>query len=114
VAASAIAFALLAGTFSGIKMAQGVFAARVSPAVGVTVPMRVRPGTSLWSLARRYGNPQKNIVDRVEDMASLNNMTTSDTLMPGQRLLVKVENPVEIAQLKQNVAVVASPIRRAH
>src|SRR6476469_5797759 len=66
VAASAIAVTLLVGTVSGIKVAQRVLGASDSLVVGVTVPMRVTPGASLWSLARRYGNPQKNIVDRVE------------------------------------------------
>lgn len=109
-AAGAAALIAVAG-FATVNATRNYLAAgAASSAVpGVTVRMRVTPGASLWSLASRYGNPRKSIVDRVEEMAALNHMTNSDTLMPGQRILVKVENPVEVANLKQNIAVISTP-----
>ena len=94
VAAGLAALFAVAG-FTTVNLTRDYLAAAGASAetAGVTVRMRVTPGASFWSLASRYGNPHKNIVDRVEEMAALNHMTNSDTLMPGQRLLVKVENP---------------------
>lgn len=73
----------------------------------VSVAIRVNRGDSLWSLARRYGSPEIYILERVEEIARSNGMSTSDPLLPGQRVLVRVSNPVELAGLKRNVAVVS-------
>jgi membrane-bound lytic murein transglycosylase D len=43
---------------------------------------RVRPGETLSSIARRHGMP-------VSTLARLNNMETGDTLVKGQRLVIK-------------------------
>lgn len=69
----------------------------------VTRAVTVAPGDTPWSLARRFGNPERNILDRVESLNQANGGALS-TLRPGQRILVPIENPVEIARLQTNLA----------
>jgi len=70
----------------------------------LTVRVTVAPGDSLWSLARRYGNPDTYIEDNVDAMAKTNGMAAKSRLVVGQRLLVTVSNPVELASLQTHVA----------
>lgn len=64
----------------------------------------VRPGDTLWSLARRYGDPNLYILERVNAMADANGLSSHGPLVPGQRVVVSVENPVEVARLQRAVA----------
>lgn len=70
----------------------------------VRVPITVRHGDSLWSLAKRYGDPNVYILDRVDTLARANGFSSSATLQPGQRIIVPVGNPVELAKVQQFVA----------
>ena len=69
-----------------------------------TITVTVGQGDSLWQLARRFGNPQTNIQERVDLLARANGLTCASSLVTGQRLLVRVENPVEMARLHSRVA----------
>jgi LysM repeat protein len=114
-AAAGVAAVFMVGGVTALNAGKAYFAGVAAPAtIAVTVPMRVTPGDSLWSLARRYGNQNQFIVDRVEEMARLNGISSGENILPGQRILVKVENPAEVARLKQNVAVVQLPITDTH
>lgn len=75
-----------------------------APAAALVAPMTVRPGDSLWSLARRYGQPSMSIRDRVDALARENGLSSRSALTPGQRLIVSVANPAEAAILRQAVA----------
>lgn len=80
-------------------------AARIlSPTMPLTVPVTVRSGDSLWSLARRYGDPSAAIRDRVDRLARANRLPASAVLVPGQKVAVPVLNPVEVARLRRAVA----------
>lgn len=68
------------------------------------VPMTVQRGDSLWSLAKRYGDPNAYILDRVDILAQTNKMSSASTLMPGQRIIIPVSNPVEVSRLQRNLA----------
>jgi|GEM_PF-616578 LysM repeat protein len=65
----------------------------------LTVTLTVQPGDTLWSLAKRYGDPQLPILDRVDALRAENNFTGGTTLYPGQRMLVTVQNPTELAKI---------------
>lgn len=75
-----------------------------APSAALIAPLTVRPGDSLWSLARRYGDPSVNIRDRVDALARANGLSSQAALTPGQRLIVSVGNPAEAAALRQTVA----------
>jgi nucleoid-associated protein YgaU len=79
-------------------------AASAAPSASVVVSMTVRPGDSLWSLARRYGDQKTYILDRVDVLARANRLSASAPLVPGQKLTVPVANPAEIAMLRRTVA----------
>ncbi len=68
------------------------------------VPMTVQRGDSLWSLAKRYGDPNSYILDRVDVLARANKMSSGSTLMPGQRIIIPVSNPIEVSRLQRNLA----------
>ena len=70
----------------------------------LTVRVTVAPGDSLWSLARRYGDPDDYIEDNVDAMARANGMRSKSNLVVGQRLLVSVANPTELASLQKHIA----------
>ncbi|MES1227321.1 MAG: LysM peptidoglycan-binding domain-containing protein [Armatimonadota bacterium] len=67
--------------------------------IAPTIPMAVRTGDTLWSLAQRYGNPAEPVLDRIDTLAHANGIKASTTLVPGQRLMVPVQNPVEVARI---------------
>jgi len=66
--------------------------------------MTVHPGDSLWSLAKRYGDPDAYMLDRVDAIARANGIGQTAPLFPGQRLVVPVSNPVELNRLQHNLA----------
>ncbi|MBC7809211.1 MAG: LysM peptidoglycan-binding domain-containing protein [Akkermansiaceae bacterium] len=68
------------------------------------VPMSVGQGETLWTLARRYGNPSASQLDRVDTLAQANGLSASAMLHPGQRLVIPVENPREAALLQTTLA----------
>ncbi|MBC8103521.1 MAG: LysM peptidoglycan-binding domain-containing protein [Cytophagales bacterium] len=68
------------------------------------IPMTVQRGDSFWSLAKRYGDPHTYILDRVDTLARANHLSATSTLMPGQRIVVPVTNPIEAARLQQTLA----------
>ena len=68
------------------------------------VPMTVQAGDSLWNLAKRYGDPNVYILDRVDVLAKANRMAATTSLLPGQRIVIPVSNPIEVAKLQQNLA----------
>lgn len=95
------------------RLWQGVRTALAPPvALMLAVPMTVRPGDSLWSLARRYGDPNAYILERVDTLARANRLPASAALSPGQRVLVPIENPAEIARLSRTVAAAGALARR--
>ena len=73
-------------------------------ATPLTVKMTVGQGDSLWSIASRYGNPDDNIQERMDILAHANGTISGTGLVVGQRLLVPVGNPMELARLKTSVA----------
>jgi LysM repeat protein len=66
--------------------------------------MSVGQGETLWTLARRYGNPSASQLDRVDALAKANGLSASAMLHPGQRLIVPVENPYEAERLQTVMA----------
>lgn len=68
--------------------------------IPTTITVTIQPGDTLWSLARRYGNPNDNILDRVDSLVVENGFTDGVSLHPGQRVKVRVENPEELARIR--------------
>jgi nucleoid-associated protein YgaU len=50
----------------------------------------VRAGDTLWSLAKRFGDPGAYILDRVDTLAAANGLASDARLMPGQRIIIPV------------------------
>ncbi len=67
-----------------------------APVVSVTV----HPGDTLWKYAAQYGSSDSYILDRVENIARVNHLSSTTPLTPGQHLKVPVTNPVMLAQLQ--------------
>lgn len=102
-AALAVMTLLGAGGIVGARLWQQAQAA-LAPVVPVETVLQVRPGDSLWLLARRYGDPGLYILDRVDALARANRLPADAVLVPGQRVVVPVANPVEVAKLRRVVA----------
>lgn len=99
-----VAFLLMAlGTVGGSRYQAARGHIRVLVGT-LRVPMTVQAGDSLWNLAKRYGDPNVYILDRVDVLARANRMPATASLMPGQRIVILVSNPVEVARLQQNLA----------
>jgi nucleoid-associated protein YgaU len=67
-----------------------------------TVMHTVQPGDTLWTLARRFGDPRLNITDRVDNLVRVNGFAGAASLHPGQKILLRVEHPAELAKLRLN------------
>lgn len=94
--------------WAGQRIAEAIAAPAAAATAPLTVSVTVRPGDSLWTLARRYGDPNVYQLDRVDALARANGMPGDTALIAGQRLLVPVSNPVEVARLKRSVAAAAN------
>ncbi len=98
---AAAVFAMGSFALAGIREATTHSGGTVlSPAV----PMTVGQGETMWSLAKRYGDPRMSQLDRLDVLARANGLAPSANLHPGQRLLVPVENPCEAAHLQPVMA----------
>ncbi|MBC8141708.1 MAG: LysM peptidoglycan-binding domain-containing protein [Armatimonadetes bacterium] len=91
--------------FGGAQVMQAVSARNTNKAMMPAVSMTVGNGETLWSLARKYGNPSDSQLDRVDTLAKANGLPTGAMLHPGQRLVVPVENPQEATRLQVALAV---------
>ncbi|GAB4468464.1 MAG: hypothetical protein OHK0029_40850 [Armatimonadaceae bacterium] len=98
----ALVFALLAAGTAVARRGNGSALDRAlnQAHIPTTITVEVQPGDTLWSLARRYGNPKRDIQERVYRIRTENGFASGAGLHPGQRLLVPVENPVELAKLR--------------
>lgn len=48
----------------------------------------VGQGDTLWSLAKKHGDPHEYILSRVDRIAHANGLSTGTILQPGQKLIV--------------------------
>ena len=98
-AAAAVLLFFLASV--ALSLYRAAAASYRSPLARVAVlTVTVRPGDTLWTYAQKYGSPNVYILDRIESLARANHLTSDSPLVPGQRLLVPVTDPVKIAQLE--------------
>ena len=67
-----------------------------------TITVTVQPGDSLWKYAQRFGSSDRYILERVDDLAHANSLSSRAALIPGQHLKVTVTNPVELAKLESS------------
>jgi hypothetical protein len=107
VLAAIVAMALLTMLAMGVTILRKAANNRsgASPATApLTIRVTVNPGESLWSLSQRYGNPNIGIQDRVDALAQANGLGAGTSLVAGQRLLVPVSNPMELARLQTHLA----------
>ncbi len=96
--------AIAALLFVGVTGARSITERSDKVSIRTVVPMSVGEGETLWTLARRYGNPAESQLDRVDTLARANGLTAGAMLHPGQRLVVPVENPREAALLQPTLA----------
>jgi nucleoid-associated protein YgaU len=64
----------------------------------------VKPGDTLWKIAKQYGNPETYILERVAAIEHLNPQCASAPLHVGDSVRVRVENPFLVAQISKNMA----------
>jgi len=98
--------ALFVGTASTVG---GVALARRSgkvaePALPTSIRMTVRSGDTLWSLAKRFGDPDAYILDRVDALASANHLASDARLMPGQQIMIPVDGADDYARIRAAAA----------
>jgi hypothetical protein len=74
----------------------------VSAAVPV-IAHTVKPGDTLWKIAKKYGNPETYILERVAALETLNPEVASAPLHIGSTVRVRVENPVLVAQMTKHL-----------
>jgi hypothetical protein len=63
----------------------------------------VKPGDTLWKIAKKYGNPETYILERVAALETLNPEVASAPLHVGSTVRVRVENPVLVAQMTKHL-----------
>lgn len=62
------------------------------PVAPVMATITVQPGDTLWSLAKKYGDPNQYILVRMDLLAQANSLRRGDVLRAGQTLTIPVTN----------------------
>ena len=77
------------GALAGVAVAMWLLSAAARPEAAPPPPLvvEVAYGDSLWTLARRYGDPAQDVREVVTAMMRENSITPG-RLRPGQRLLI--------------------------
>lgn len=85
-------------------LAGGVALARrgATTALPASVTVIVRPGDTIWSLAKSFGDRSAALFDRVDSFAAANELDADANLFPGQRLIVPIVNEDTIDRLKDS------------
>ena len=104
--ASFVAGVVVATTATGatVALVNRANTASVSTPITIVTRITVKPGDTLWSLSQKYGSSDEHILNRVQALAKANGLKRTSTLIPGQRVLVPVSNPVEVARLQSRMA----------
>lgn len=91
---SQIELLLLLTTICMLALVGGLWARNViaGPVHPVMAEITVRPGDTLWCLAKQYGDPNQYILERVQTLARANGMRAGDMLHAGQTLVIPVAN----------------------
>ena len=90
----ALSGAAVGGVVSAM-LGQGSAGLNQPQAVRLTVT--VAPGDTLWGLATKYGSPDANVEEEVDDIAAANRISSAVALSPGQKLTIAVTNPQILA-----------------
>jgi hypothetical protein len=101
----AVLAAVCGAAWGGVVTAH-VLGVRSALDIPLTVRVTVAPGDSLWSLSDRYGDPAAGRLERIDALARANGLRPNTRLVAGEKLLVPVTNPVELARRQCNVAAV--------
>ena len=72
------------------------------------VVVTVKPGDTLWTYAHRYAAPGSYILDSVDAIARDNDIDPRSTLVPGQKLKIRVDNPVLLTKLQHSARVASA------
>jgi hypothetical protein len=106
-----VAAVLALGCYWALSTIRGTITEALSGQTEQTrvVSVTVKPGDTLWRFARVYGAPGSYILDRVDVIARDNGLVAMSSLVPGQHLRIRVENPVLLARLDQNQRVASTP-----
>jgi LysM repeat protein len=94
--------------FAGVFLLTASMAlARHNGAVHTPTPTRVittvQSGDTLWKLARRYGDPEVYILDRIDELANENNLKADSVLQPGQRIAIPIHGEADYIRVQQKI-----------
>lgn len=67
----------------------------------VKATVTVRAGDTVWSIAKRYGDQHRYILEQVHDIIAINNLKPNRSLQEGQSLVVPMPSGMA-AQVKGN------------
>ncbi len=81
---------LLSLAATGGRILSGARASAVVPAASLTT-LRVRPGDTLWAIARGHGPAGSETPARIEALLRINRLPRNTVLVPGQTLRVPAE-----------------------
>ncbi len=85
---------LLLATICMLMLVIGLWVrnAAAGPVPPVMAKITVRPGDTLWCLAKQYGDPNQYILERVHTLAKANGLKRGEMLHVGQTLVIPVTN----------------------
>ena len=86
-----VLFFLISGATSILSLGSRL-ALVPKPGGSPTRTVIVKPGDTVWQMASRYGDPNVYILDRVEAITRLNNMSDGQALVSGQKIRVPISH----------------------
>lgn len=64
-----------------------------------TIIVKVKAGDNLWKYAKKYGDHNEYILKRVYDIAAVNDIDPGKPLLPGQELIIPIDEDTRQAKL---------------
>jgi LysM repeat protein len=90
---------LTASTIGGVALARRG-GRPATPAIPSSIAITIQSGDTLWSLAKRFGDPNAYILERVNTLAAANGLASDARLMPGQRITIPISSADDFARVQ--------------
>ncbi|MFA5535884.1 MAG: LysM peptidoglycan-binding domain-containing protein [Bacillota bacterium] len=79
---------LIIGCYFVVKGGAAIAATNYIKKQNQSVEVVILKGDTLWALAEKYGNPKKDIRQRIYQIQEINDLKLTEHIQPGQKIII--------------------------